>query len=607
MRGCFTFMLFQKVSKKGMEKGMEKKLTGYPSIDKPHDRFYREKPVRDIQTEQTIYELVFYSNRNNMNHAAIEYLGKMWTFGELKEQVEKAATAFSCSGLKMGDTVLLGVSNCPEAVICLLALNKIGVVSKWFDVRAGEKDIEEYANGSNCRYLIAFDMLLQRVELILDKTCLEKVLIVSPADSLGRAARIAFGIKSKIEDTDYSLPKDKRYIRFWSFIKEYNNGTEVACVPFDRNRASIMIQSSGTTGKPKVIVHSDFSASSCVSKLAYSDLPLGDTRILLDLLPPWIAYALGEAILYSLTLGTKVILCPSFDAEAMMPYLGKFTISFAAPFHYRYLLEKFESLSKAKKKRFFAASEGFVSGGDKITTEENAAFERCFNAPLVNGYGNNEAWGALTVNPMLHNKYGSVGIPKYGETLISYDNETGEELPYGQVGEICALADTMFLYYEGNPEETAAVKKTHADGKTWLHTGDLGYIDEEGYVFLQGRLRRVIVRSAFKISAYTIEDKICEHTAVKECVAVEVKDDEEEHVPMAFVVLKNDVADNAEAVRKSIFEKCKSELKEYEIPKYFQLVSSLPYTQNGKYDFRLLEEQGNEYVSKAKHDMNALD
>lgn len=171
-------------------------------------------------------------------------------------------------------------------------------------------------------------------------------------------------------------------------------------------------------------------------------------------------------------------------------------------------------------------------------------------------------------------------------------------MPYGEVGEICVLADTMFLYYENNAEETSNVKKTHADGKVWLYTGDLGYIDEEGYIFLQSRLRRVIIRKGFKISAYTIEDKICEHPAVKECVAVEVKDNEEEHVPMAFIVLKDDIAYGLEIIKQSILEKCKSELKEYEIPKHFQFVDSLPYTQNGKYDFRLLEKQGNEYVDK---------
>ena len=126
----------------------EKQTTGYPSIDRPQDRFYRTNPIRKIETEQTVYEMVFNANKANMTAPAIEYMGVTWSFEKLKEKADQAADAFAKAGLKIGDTVLLGVSNCPEAVATLLALNKIGVISRWFDVRASEKDIEDYANDS---------------------------------------------------------------------------------------------------------------------------------------------------------------------------------------------------------------------------------------------------------------------------------------------------------------------------------------------------------------------------------------------------------------------------------------------------------------------------
>ena len=227
----------------------EKKLTGYPSIDKPQSKYYREKPVREINTDQTIYDLVFKSNTNNMSAPAIEYLGVQWSFEKLKTKVDQAASAFYSSGLRCGDVVLFGVSNCPEVVVSLLALNKIGVVSKWFDVRAGEKDIEEYANESNCKYLIAFDMLLPRIQNIVSDTCLEKVLIITPADSLSTIKRIGYKIKEKV-----SLPSDKKFSYYRDFIKGNSNNSGVLCVKFDKNRPSVMIQSSGTTGKPIVFL-----------------------------------------------------------------------------------------------------------------------------------------------------------------------------------------------------------------------------------------------------------------------------------------------------------------------------------------------------------------
>lgn len=563
--------------------------SSYPSLDKRQERFYRKTPIREINVEQTIYEMVFNSNQDNMDKTALEYMGITWSFERLKAETDRVAIGFYKAGLKLGDTVLLGVSNCLEVVVILLALNKLGVISKWFDVRAGEKDIEDYANDSNCRYLIAFDLLLPKIQRILDNTKLEQVLIIYPTDELPIMMQALYLPKAK------RLPRDVRYVRFKDFIKSVEDDSDIPCVAFDKNRPSIMIQSSGTTGKPKVIVHSDFSATSCTKALTYCDLPMGEGKTLLDALPPWIAYALGQAIIYPLSIGTRVKLCPTFEPNMVMDNLGTFTISFAAPFHYRYIREHFGELFK-KQRAGLSTLECLVSGGDKISAEENKELEKILGTVLINGYGNNEGWGCLTVNPAKYNKYGTVGIPKYGETIIAYDNDIEKELPFGESGEICALTNSTFLYYKGNLKETEKSKKFHSDGKLWLHTGDIGFVDEDGFIILNGRARRVIVRQGFKISAYTIEDKICEHSSVKECVAVEVRDCVEEHVPMAYIVLK-DANANQKNVEESIYNKCHKELMEYEIPKYFRIVSSLPYTQNGKYDFRFLEEQGNQYIA----------
>lgn len=567
----------------------EKKLTGYPSIDRPQERFYRKIPLREIKTKQTIYELIFNTNADNLCEPALEYMGVTWTFQKLKDEVDRAADAFAKAGLVIGDVALIGVSNSPESVVVLLALNKLGVISKWFDIRASEKDIEVASNESNCKILIAFDILLPKIHSILNNTKIKNVVIIKPVDALPQIAQIIYSVKNRIK-----LPKDPRYSYFWEFIKRGEIKSSPECVAFDGNRPSIMIQSSGTTGKPKTIIHSDLSATACVQKLAYSDLPLGKGKSLLVYLPPWIAYALGNAIMLALALGSKVVLSPTFDPDKIVNYLGKFTICFTAPICYRYLKDHFNELT-AKQKRGLLMIECLASGGDKITAEENEELERILKTVLVNGYGNNEGWGALTVNPTKHNKYGTVGIPKYGDTIIAWDNDAQKELRYGESGEICSLTETVFLEYEGRESETSTVKKLHPDGKIWLHTGDLGFVDKDGFVTLNGRARRVIVRRAFKISAYTIEDTICKHPAVKECVAVEVNDPEEEHVPMAYIVL-NGGFDSIEDIKESISDMCSNELKDYEIPKYFRFVDSLPYTSNNKYDFRHLEELGNEYV-----------
>ena len=574
-------------------------MTGYPSVDKPWLKYYREEPIRIIKDNQTIYAMVFETNAENMDAPALEYFGREWTFAQMKTEVDKLALKFYSSGLRMGDRVLIGLPNCPEAVFSLLALNRIGCVSKWFDIRAGEKDIEQYANESRCKWLIAFEILIHKIEKIIDGTGLERVLIVSPADALGTGKRIVNAVSEIFKRNAVKLPADKRYVKFSKML-----GTEEICdcnIPIaeaDPHRPSIIIQSSGTTGKPKSIIHSDASAVKYTLEMAYFDLPIKFGTTVLNLLPPWIAFCIGGMIIAPLTVGAKVMLCPTLEGNEIVRYIGKFNVIAAPPLHYRYLHEHFFELSKRKIKAIHNTAECFISGGDKITVAENKAFEERFKTPVVNGYGNNEGWGCLTVNPCHHNRYGSVGIPKHGETVIAYDNENQQELKYGEVGEICFLCNTMFLEYENDAASSKKVKKLHSDGSLWLHTGDLGYIDQDGYVFLQGRIRRVIIRSAFKISAYTIEDKISEYPAVKECVAVEVKDETEGHVPMAFITVKDGVTNSEDEIIEAIKEKCFKELKEYEVPKYFEIVKSLPYTQNNKYDFQKLEKMGNSLIEK---------
>lgn len=572
---------------------------GYPSIDKPWLKYYREEPIKEINPNQTIYEMVF--NQDDLNKIAVSYLGTSWSYKKLKEEVDKYASALKLSGVEVGDIILVGVSNSLESLVNLLAINKIGAVSKWFDLRASANDIKDYANSSNCKYMVSLDMILPKVNEVIDDTTLEKVIVTSPVGEVSPFIKTLFNLKNKINGSYNSIPRDKRFIKYSSFMNSGNVLDNDYVVPFEKNRPSIMIQSSGTTGKPKTIIHSDYSATQCTSEIAYSDLPLGKDKKVLVALPPWIAYGLGDAIILPLSLGTQVELCPNFDPDAVFKKIGNFTISFAAPFHYRYLRDNFDKLSSRQKQKM-KMIDCFVSGGDKISIEENEEFEKIFGTSLVNGYGNNEGWGVLSVNPVKSNRYGTVGIPKYNESIISYDSTDGTELGYNEVGEICSLANTQFLEYENNEIATNESKVKHNDDeKVWLHTGDIGYIDNDGYVHLCGRARRVITRLGFKISAYTIEDSITQLPMVKECVAVSVDDEFEEHVPMAYVVLNEQCDIDIDEANELIRLGCSSKLKEYEIPKYIRIVDKLPYTQNGKYDFRLLEKMGNEYIKSLEN------
>ena len=579
------------------------KKTGYPSIDRPQDKYYRTKPIKEISNYKTVYDMIFDSN--DLNSEALGFLDGTcsWTFGKLKKVTDKCINAFAEQGIKEGDTVLLGVTNTPELIASIIGLVSLGATVKLFDIRANAKEIAKYANSDKCKYMISLDtVVLPKVESIIDETKLEKVFVLRPSNSLTKTEKIKYLYRNKkdfikiIRDKKIKLPDNGKYYELSRVIKK-GNINKIYRANYDEDRPSFKVQSSGTTGKAKTIVHSEKSAVEFAKSIAYTDLPLGKGKTVLVALPPWIAYGIGDAVLMSLALGSKVMLCADFEPNAVYRNIGRFTLSYAAPFHYRYIRDHYNELSKFKKEQLKKV-DCMITGGDKYSALENEQDENLFGTKVINGYGNNEDWGALSVNPMHANRYGSVGIPKYGETTIIYDNDNEVELPYGEVGEVCTLSKTCFLRYEGNEEATKKTLKKHPDGKIWLHTGDQGYIDEDGYIFLSGRKERVITRLGFKLSAYTIEDAITSLPYISECITVEVPDELEEHVPMSFVVLKKNINIDENETEEMIKNETKKLLKDNEIPKYVKVVPELKYTDNNKYDFRYYEEHGKKYVTE---------
>lgn len=579
-------------------------LTGYPSNDKPHLSKYNIKPAADIIEYDNTYDMIF--QQKDMQKAAIYYLegNCVWTMGKLKEKTDYFIKGFKQAGLKEGDNVLYGALATPEFVAAVIALISIGVTLKGFDIRANEHDIVKLIKDSDCKYAIVFDvLLLDKFVNLIDKTNLTSVFVLRPANSMSRAEKIVFLMKAafmkmKIKKS-IALPKDKRFVELTAICRDCSNQTtERARV--DYSRPCIKVQSSGTTGKAKTIVHSEQSIVEFAKSIAFFDASIKrdfKPRVFVAL-PPWIAYGVGNAILNPLIFGASIDLSMDFEPDAVYRNIGRFDMAYAAPFHYRYIRDHYNELSEEKKTELRKV-DSLVTGGDKYSAKENEEDEALFGVTIVNGYGNNEGWGCISINPNSDNRYGSVGIPRYGDTVIIYDNEHDCELKYGQIGEICLQSKSVFMYYENNPEATAKTKKIHSDGKCYMHTGDLGYIDEDGYIYVIGRNERVITRLGFKLSAYTIEDAICKMQHIKECIAIEVPDDIEEHVPMVFAVPNKTCQLSTQELVAEITEYCKGHLKENEVPKYIVIEEdSLKVTENNKYDFRYYEKLGKEYIER---------
>lgn len=593
--------------------------------DKTWEKYHRRKPIKEFDLNQTMYSLVTSECKDDKDLYATGFMGNNMTYGDLIVSSDDLAAAFHNAGVKEGDTVAICTISMPIVQQCLLSLSKIGATMAWIDLRTKGKDLIKYINSSNCKTMVVFEDILPMIEQIINETDVERVIVSSPKDYLSPMIKVLATLKDKKDGKKIELPQDNknRFIRFSDFIKTGRNIDTITPIGFEKERPSLIVQSSGSTGKPKQIVHTEYNFNSSVQKLAYTDLPFYKGKTMHISIPPFIIYGLGNSIYGSLVFTMKAEMNPFVSENTVYDDLGKFDLAMAAPLHYRYIYNKLKELQKdiellekdnsneAKRELKHKLKElnrvltgiervsAFASGGDKIGADELIEMQHTFKKIIANGYGNNEVLGAAVVSPVFANRPGSIGVPMRGVDIKIVDPETGEILPPLSIGELYLSSDSIFVEYLNNPEETNNIKVKDKNGKYWVKTGDLCYIDKDGYIVPMGRNRRLIKKEAFKISPDTIEEAISSLPFVKECVVVGVDDEKSVSVPMAFIVL-NDENIKLDDVIEVIKEKCAQELPDYEIPSYFEEIDKIPYTPNEKRDFRALEDLGNEIVNKRK-------
>lgn len=584
-----------------------------------YDKYHRKKPIKEFDLNQTMYSLVTSESKDDLVLKATGFMGNDMSYNDLIISADKLAQAFHNIGIKDGENVAILTISMPIVQQSLLSLSKIGATMSWIDLRSKPKDVLKYINSGNCKTIIVFEDMLPLIESIIDETDVKKVVVSSPKDYLSPIIKVLAMLKDKKDGKKIVLPNDPRFVRFNDFIKNVDTNNLITPVSFEKDRPSLIVQSSGSTGKPKQIVHTEYNFNSAVQKMAYTDLPFYKGNTMHISIPPFIIYGLGNSIYASMAFTMKAEMNPFVDENTVYNDLGKFDISLAAPLHYRYMykqlielnksiteLEKDNSLEakkelKQKMKELKRVLTGidrakvFVSGGDKIGADELIEMQQTFNKVIVNGYGNNECLGATIVSPMYANKPGSIGVPMEGIEVKVVNPETEEILPQGEIGELYISSDNLFVEYLNNPDETNKIKVIDELEKQWVKSGDLCYIDKDGYIIPRGRNRRLIRKEAFKISPDTIEEVISSIPFVQDCVVVGVDDEKSLSVPMAFIVLKDETL-SFDEVKDQIKEKCVEELPDYEVPTYFEQIEKVPYTPNDKQDFRALEELGNSIV-----------
>lgn len=569
-------------------------------------RQYRDKPVRKFDVNQTVYSALNESFSEFSKMSAIGYMGMEFTYVKLQKKLQLYANMFKNLGVKEGDTISVCTSNTPEVPLILAAASALGAATKWIDLRSTDVQLIEKINAKGSRLFVGFDFLMPRMERVLRETDLENILYISPADYINPFKVLLNSkedFKKLLEEGKQApnivIPKDDRIMNLKKASKVYGNYDEVHPVSFDKDRPTLYIQSSGTTGPAKSIVHTDYSINCEVRKWTYADLILGPGYRMFVTAPPWVAYGLINAYLLALMTGMKAVIYPKIYDAMVYDNLDKFDTCFAVPLHFRHMVnEVWPKLSTTEKISLLIRlrNKCYLAGGDKVTASEIREFKEKLGIDVLNAWGDNEALGGLAANTMHANKPGSVGKPLYGDKIVAVD-ENGKELPPNVSGEIVAVTDSMFQKYDGDEEETKRIQGTF-NGEPCIHTEDSGYIDEDGFIFLNGRLGRSITIGGFKVYPGTIEEQVLKHPAVKDCVAIGVKDKEMASVPMVFFTMDTTKSWNVDEVISQIDTICTENLESYKCPSYIICIDEIPYNQSQKQDYKKLEILGNELVAK---------
>lgn len=568
-------------------------------IKTPWTKFY-SKEERKIKVEDiSIYEMLRKSNLVVSKNKALNYYGKTITYQELFHKINQAANAFKSQGIRQGDVVTICMPNTPEALIAFYAINKIGAIANMIHPLSGEQEIKEYLISTHSVMLIMIDICYEKVKNIIKETDVYKTIVTSATDSMNFLLNFGYQITQ-----GYKVKKPKRseeYVYWKDFIRKGLNYHDTKEVTVTKDTPAVILHSGGTTGSPKGIVLSNgnFNALSEQAKVMFKDLNAGEK--VLAIMPIFHGFGLGVSINAPLVLGCEVILIPQFNAKKFDKLLEKYkpNILFGVPTLY-------EALINSKNDRLNLSNLKYIiSGGDSLS----ASLERRINVYLANhhakitvaqGYGMTESLAAVALAHGKANKSGSIGIPMPNNYIKIVKPGTQDEVSYGEDGEICISGPTVMLGYLDNEKETNEMLQIHKDGMIWLHTGDMGMMDEDGVIYYRQRIKRMIISSGYNVYPAHVEQVIEEHPAVMKCTVIGIPHPYKIEVPKAYIVLKNGY--NPLTVRKSIKEHCKKNLASYAIPYEFEYRKSLPKTLIGKVDFKKLQEENSEHRKSVRNE-----
>lgn len=564
----------------------KKKLTGYPSVDKPWLKYYSEDAI-DIQLpECTAFELLWNNNKEHLKDTALNYYGRKITYEKLFAGIERAAKSFYAMGVKAGDIVVICTVNTPEMVYAFYALNRLGAIANMVDPRTNVDGLHTYILESKAKLVMVIEPAYPAIIKAVKGTEVENIIVVSPSDSFAALTKLLYRIKTQ-------APRFGNMTMNWKEF-ESRGKTTPTYIPYAKDTCCVIAHTGGTTGFPKGVMLSNDNINAMTYGYRHIGVPFKRKDRYFNDLPPFIMYGLCLALHTTLSYGLEVILYPVFDSFNFPKQFVKYKPHHfcALPDHLRYLIS-----SKLTQNFDFSEVITVGVGGDTLDCNLEESVTRFLmnhgcEYGVMKGYGLTELSSTAVTTFPGANAIGSVGVPLIMNTLKIVDYDTMEELGYNQTGEIWIHGPSIMLGYYKMPKETSDFIFIDEKGIKWVRTGDLGHITEDGLLFLDGRIRRIYMTAhegqPAKIFPMLVEDVLNKSPSVSECSVVGKKQvNSDYYEAVAFIQIHE--ACEEEKIKEELAVLCAENLPTYMVPSQYCFVKKIPHTPIGKVDFRALE------------------
>lgn len=557
-----------------------------PSDLKPWLKHYDNAALLEDMPKCTAYRYLKQINEKYPNQVALHYYGKDIKYKKFFEQIDECANAFYALGVREGEIVSVLSVAVPETVVAIYALNKLGATANTIDPRMDVNSIQRMVNESKSRILVTLDLAFAKVRRIKKEIAQEHIIVQPVFRSLPFIKKFYKKLTNRIT-VSYESP-----VIDWDDFLKKGSFVEAVEAPYNGDATVAITYTGGTTGFPKGVMITNDSMNAVAFNFKHSSIHTKREDKFLGIIPVFASYGLVCGLHMPVSLGLELVLIPNFQPHKMGKLVKKFRPQhmISVPAFYEIMME-----SKELKNLDLSFLVTLGSGGDTMNDGlehklHDFLKEHNMNRPLAQGYGMSELSAAVSFCAEDVYKEGSVGIPSLTTTVGIFEPDTFDELDIMQEGEICITGPSMMKGYFKNPKETEFVMRKHPDGNYWIHSGDIGYIDNDGFLYVNGRIKRMITRfDGHKVFPVNIESLVSEHPNVRNCCAIGITDRThgQGQVPLVLVTLSDCDKD---AVCKEIFDICNAQLEERGKPVAIVSVDDIPLTGMGKNDYRTLEK-----------------